>query len=516
MTAKVVTEGGTMRELDISWTSAQVDRAMGVLAGMASGDAMGAGYEFQPPMNGDSLVPMVGGGPFGFAPGEWTDDTSMAIAIAELAAQGLDLAAESTQDALVARWCVWAESAQDVGMQTRAVLAAVAGDPTAQGAREAAQQLHERSGRSGGNGSLMRTAPVAVALLGHDYAHIAQVARAISALTHFDPEAGDACALWTVAIAHAVKTGELDIRIGLELLSEDQQEVWAQRLDEAETEFPYRFVNNGWVVEALMGAWSAIYHSLDFADEPQAARGTFAADHFSDAIKEAVCGGGDTDTVAAIAGGLVGAKWGRSAIPLAWYRVLHGWPGLRARDLVRLSYLALHGGQVEASRWPAVDVFDYTDWGDLGHISPVVQSPGLFVGAVDSVRELPIGVDAVVSLCRLGVGEVPAQGVEPENHVEVWLIDRVESEYNQHLDFTFHQAQQEVATLLDEGRQVLLHCVQGISRTPAVLALHLLRTTDLTSDQVWGIVSEVLPHSNVNAAFREAIERLHPVKGVSS
>ena len=216
MTAKLVTERGTMRELDISWTSAQVDRAMGVLAGMASGDAMGAGYEFQPPMNGDSLVPMVGGGPFGFAPGEWTDDTSMAIAIAELAAQGLDLAAESTQDALVARWCVWAESAQDVGMQTRAVLAAVAGDPTAQHAREAAQQLHERSGRSGGNGSLMRTAPVAVALLGHDYAHIAQVARAISALTHFDPEAGDACALWTVAIAHAVKTGELDIRIGLE------------------------------------------------------------------------------------------------------------------------------------------------------------------------------------------------------------------------------------------------------------------------------------------------------------
>jgi predicted protein tyrosine phosphatase len=201
---------------------------------------------------------------------------------------------------------------------------------------------------------------------------------------------------------------------------------------------------------------------------------------------------------------------------LAWYRVLHGWPGLRARDLVRLSYLALHGGQVEASRWPAVDVFDYTDWGDLGHISPVVQSPGLFVGAVDSVRELPIGVDAVVSLCRLGVGEVPAQGVEPENHVEVWLIDRVESEYNQHLDFTFHQAQQEVATLLDEGRQVLLHCVQGMSRTPAVLALHLLRTTDLTSDQVWEIVSEVLPHSNVNVAFREAIKRLHPVNGVRS
>ncbi|MCX6418703.1 MAG: hypothetical protein NTU50_04590 [Actinobacteria bacterium] len=53
-----------MRELDISWTSAQVDRAMGVLAGMASGDAMGAGYEFQPPVNADRRTssPRTGSG----------------------------------------------------------------------------------------------------------------------------------------------------------------------------------------------------------------------------------------------------------------------------------------------------------------------------------------------------------------------------------------------------------------------------------------------------------------------
>ena len=64
-------------------TTAQVDRAAGVLIGMACGDALGAGYEFGPPLGPDVPVTMTGGGSFGWAPGEWTDDTSMAIAIAE-------------------------------------------------------------------------------------------------------------------------------------------------------------------------------------------------------------------------------------------------------------------------------------------------------------------------------------------------------------------------------------------------------------------------------------------------
>ena len=72
-------------------TRAQADRAAGVLLATACGDALGAGYEFGPPLADDVTVGMVGGGPFGWAPGEWTDDTSMAIAIAEVAATGADL-----------------------------------------------------------------------------------------------------------------------------------------------------------------------------------------------------------------------------------------------------------------------------------------------------------------------------------------------------------------------------------------------------------------------------------------
>jgi ADP-ribosylglycohydrolase len=85
-------------------TSAQLDRACGVLLGTAAGDALGAAYEFGPPRGPELEVAMVGGGSFGWEPGEWTDDTSMAIAIAEVAAAGADLREEDALDAIVNRW----------------------------------------------------------------------------------------------------------------------------------------------------------------------------------------------------------------------------------------------------------------------------------------------------------------------------------------------------------------------------------------------------------------------------
>ena len=65
---------------------------------------------------------MVGGGPFGWEPGEWTDDTAMAIAIAEVAATGADLRDEEALDAIVRRWGEWMHDAKDVGIQTSSVL----------------------------------------------------------------------------------------------------------------------------------------------------------------------------------------------------------------------------------------------------------------------------------------------------------------------------------------------------------------------------------------------------------
>ena len=60
-------------------TPAQQDRAIGAVVGTAAGDAVGAGYEFGPPLDDGVTVGMTGGGSFGWEPGEWTDDTSMSI-----------------------------------------------------------------------------------------------------------------------------------------------------------------------------------------------------------------------------------------------------------------------------------------------------------------------------------------------------------------------------------------------------------------------------------------------------
>jgi ADP-ribosyl-[dinitrogen reductase] hydrolase len=187
-------------------TPAQIDRAVGVLLGTAAGDALGAAYEFGPPRGPELEVAMVGGGSFGWEPGEWTDDTSMAIAIAEVAASGADLRDEEALDALIRRWHEWSLRANDVGVQTRSVLSRAGRHGiSAQTARAESEELHKLTGRTAGNGSLMRTAPLALAYL-HDEAALVEAARAVSELTHYDPEAGDACVLWCLAIRHAVLT----------------------------------------------------------------------------------------------------------------------------------------------------------------------------------------------------------------------------------------------------------------------------------------------------------------------
>lgn len=132
---------------------------------------------------------------------------------------------------------------------------------------KAAAHLHDRTGRTGGNGSLMRTSPVALAHLGDERA-IVEAATAISALTHTDERAGEACALWSLAINHAVLEGEFNLRAGLPHLSAEAQTFWSARIDEAESRDPSTFTHNGYVVTALQAAWSAIHHTPVPLDVP--------------------------------------------------------------------------------------------------------------------------------------------------------------------------------------------------------------------------------------------------------
>jgi hypothetical protein len=141
--------------------------------------------------------------------------------------------------------------------------------------------------------------------------------------------------LWTCAVRRAVLIGENDVRIGLRHIDESRRKLWSERLDAAEAGAPSSFPNNGWVVSALQAAWSTIVTTDVPAEELGA--GTFRADHLRLALDAAVRAGYDTDTVAAIAGGLLGAAYGASAIPVQWRSLLHGWPGITARGLVDLA-----------------------------------------------------------------------------------------------------------------------------------------------------------------------------------
>lgn len=309
-----------------------VDRAVGVLLGSAAGDALGAGYEFETaPLPPDGRPQMIGGGLGGFAPGEWTDDTAQTYAIARVAATGADLRTEEALDAVAAGFVEWyAGGPADIGNQTRAVLSAVEGEPTAAALTQAARRLHERTGHTAGNGSLMRTSAVALAHLDHPEA-LTEAAVRVSELTHADPLAGEACVLWCQAIRSTVRAGELpDLHDGLAHLPASRRDEWRTWIDEAETRPPEAFNPNGYVVSALQAAWSAIVHVPDAG--------------LVEGLGAAIRIGNDTDTVAAIAGALLGARWGASAVPTGWRDLLHGWPGARADDLVELATAAVGRG----------------------------------------------------------------------------------------------------------------------------------------------------------------------------
>lgn len=473
-------------------TTAQLDRVVGVLLGTAAGDALGAPYEFSPPRGPELDVAMVGGGGFGWKPGEWTDDTSMAIAIAEVAATGADLRHEDALNTLVRRWHEWSQHAKDVGVQTRSVLSRAGRHGiSAQTARTESATLHTATGRTAGNGSLMRTPPVALAYL-NDEATLIEAARVVSELTHYDPEAGDACVLWCLAIRHAVLTGKLDVRIGLQHIDPERSDLWTQRLDAAEKLWPADFANNGWVVEALQAAWSAIATTPVPQEDP--ASGVFRVDHLRLALDAAVRGGNDTDTVAAIAGGLLGAAYGASAVPADWRRLLHGWPGMRTRELAALATRIVKADTPFAN--------------DLNWMTPV-QHPhddGVWLGDLSALQSLPPGVDAVVSLCQVVDNGLPG-GVE---QIDIRLIDDIDPNVNTNLDFVLTDTVRIIEQLREEGRTVLLHCVACESRTPTVAALYGARRDGISGEVALQEVTQVLPAAWPNSSFRDALSRLAP------
>lgn len=267
---------------------ARKDRERGLLVGLAVGDALGAPVEFDDPAaiapQRERLFGFPGGGAFGWAPGEFTDDTQMAILLGRRLVEdrGLD------QDRLAADFAAWATHplTGDVGNQTRNVL-----EPVASGTpwRDAIAAL---DADAAGNGGLMRCAPVALAARSRDEAML--LASAQSEVTHPNVLSRHACAVFAGAVYDALEGEPAD----LEQLASG---AWEQAVGDAvraaaATEPPSM---SGFVLHTLTGALWAVRGAEDFAD----------------AVWRAVSLGRDADTVGAVAGALAGARWGLAAIP---------------------------------------------------------------------------------------------------------------------------------------------------------------------------------------------------------
>lgn len=468
----------------------RTDRVIGVALGAAAGDALGAGYEFQDQPG--PTIDMIGGGPFRVAPGEWTDDTAMADAILRVAASGtLD------HEQVGAGFLEWfAGGPKDVGNQTRAVLASVT--DASDLAAASAQRFAKQPRGSAGNGSLMRTWPVALAFLDDDAA-LAHHARAVSNLTHADPLAGDGCVLWCIAISRAVRDQHFDgIDDGVALLPIERQAQWKTWIDDARTKPPSSFKPNGYVVPALQAALAAVTRTPILEEQP--------CRHLRDALIAAVRIGDDTDTVAAIAGALLGARWGGTAVPLHWRALLHGWPGWDANTLARQAVLASKHGKSDDHGWPAAaSVLPYyeTWWQASPLVTPLTDDPDVLVGNVFAL-DAAATVDDVISLCRIGTADI-APG--PRVH-SLHLIDSDGD--NANVEFLLQDLAETMAQRRDAGRRVLIHCVHAHSRTPSVAAAYLAQRLEISGKEALQRVTVDLPGGRPIKEFRAAIERLWP------
>ncbi|PEQ10294.1 hypothetical protein B2G71_23040 [Novosphingobium sp. PC22D] len=272
------------------------DRALGALLGLAAGDAVGTTLEFAPRDSYPVHTGMTGGGPFRLAPGEWTDDTAMALALADSLYDRDDL----DETDLMRRFLSWRDHGEyshnercfDIGATTTTALSRYAhsGNPAAGSTNPS----------SAGNGSLMRLAPVAIRFH-RDRAKLVDVAARQSRTTHAAPEAVEACVAWAQFLADAIEGRPLD-----EILRSCPSGV------------------TGRIAEICGGSWRGkprrevrasgyVVHSLEASLWALGRSGTYRQ-----AVLTAANLGEDADTTAAITGQLAGAAWGVRSIPAEW------------------------------------------------------------------------------------------------------------------------------------------------------------------------------------------------------
>jgi ADP-ribosyl-[dinitrogen reductase] hydrolase len=278
------------------------ERYRGSLLGLACGDAVGTAVEFCPRGSFVPLTDMIGGGPFGLAPGKWTDDTSMALCLAEslLNKNGLDAA---DQMGRYLNWWQWGYLSStgdcfDIGMTVRQALQKfqATGDPVA----------GSTDPQTAGNGSLMRLAPVALFY----YPNIEQVLDACansSRTTHGASEAVQCCMLLGLLLARVLAGDSKTLLQSYRSPIFNEPKVSGIAAGTYLGKSRKDISGSGYSVASLEAALWCFHHT----------------DTFESAILEAANLGDDADTTAAIVGQIAGAYYGVNLIPKHWLDMLH-------------------------------------------------------------------------------------------------------------------------------------------------------------------------------------------------
>ena len=307
------------------------DRAAGALLGMAVGDALGTTYEFRtieqrdyPALATGPATDVVGGGPFGLVAGQVTDDTQLAICIAR---SFVERGGFEPAD-IAAKYVAWADHAFDIGRQTLAAIDRLRDGEPYSSAGLTVWREWER--KPAGNGSLMRTAPIAVAFAERPLGQLVEAALVESMITHADPRCALACAAFDAAIAAALHGDAKRMvevaREGLELGAKQLRAAWASDATDLE-HLERAVVDLDSDLAAAVAQHPGVYRpGLHVHDTAGFVRVAFRlafwhvmqTPSWRDAVVDVASRGGDADTNAAIVGALVGARDGAEAIPAAW------------------------------------------------------------------------------------------------------------------------------------------------------------------------------------------------------
>lgn len=287
------------------------DAALGAILGACVGDAAGAKLEFASgdltPSRVDNAMTLPGGGCWGVAPGQITDDGELTLSLARTLSEG-----GFNLERIARSYASWFDSSPfDIGMAIQNALGSCR-DPQWASVRERdgyaaamrqAAALHNQVSKA--NGSLMRATPLGVWGAAVDDQHLAECAIADSRLSHPNPSCTAAVACYAIAIATLIRT------LGDREAAFTAAENWATEVGNAEV--------ISWLEDARRGELIPYSPHIGFIriGFTHAFRHLLAGSDYVTAVRETIAGGGDTDTNACIVGGLIGAACGAESIPAA-------------------------------------------------------------------------------------------------------------------------------------------------------------------------------------------------------